>query len=64
MALRTRRMIVFRAKEADADKWEPVMPADVPAILTQPPMMGALVDGEMAEMSDGYFYRAEPQQIG
>ncbi len=64
MALKTRRMIVFRAREADAEKWEPVLPADVPSILTQPSMMGALVDGEMAEMSDGYFYRAEPQPIG
>lgn len=60
--MQARRMIVFRSKDAQA--WEPVLPADVPTILTQPTMMGALVQGEMAEMSDGFFYRAEPQQIG
>ena len=63
MTLKTRRMIVLRTDDLEG-QWQPVLPPEVPEILKDPEMMGSLVDGNVAELSDGYFYRAEAQPLG
>ena len=60
MVLRARRLIVYKSADPQLS-WEPVPPDEVPAVLKDPDTMGGLVDGHVAELSDGFFYKVEPQ---
>jgi hypothetical protein len=49
-------IVVYRM--AGQDQWEPIMPADTPALLKEPEVMGEMVAGYIIE-HDGAFYRAK-----
>lgn len=57
------RMVVFRADDPDGG-WEPVMPADVPAAIVEPDVMGGMVQGYMAKLRNGVtWYRVEMSDV-